>query len=156
MKVYIATAFANQDGFRKAKALLEANGHTVTHDWTNEPPVPEGVEEKKEFLNEAAVKDAIGVAEADALVMLVVPDMGCAYVELGIALTVGLSVIIVGKDNPGNRDCIFYKIKPVTGRVEYVDIIEQAVESLNILEKGFQAVEQALDVLEGGGDLKTS
>jgi nucleoside 2-deoxyribosyltransferase len=156
MKVYIATKFENQNEFRKAKALLEANGHTITHDWTSEDAVPEAEEAKKQFLHEAACKDAMGVAEADAFVLLVTPDMGGAYVELGIALTVGLSVIIVGKDNPGNRDCIFYKIKPVAGLVEYVDTIEQAVESLNILEKGFQAVEQALDVLEGGGDLKTS
>ena len=120
MNLYIATAFKNTEGFRKLKDLLEAAGHKITHDWTKEDAskLPEGPE-RELYLMDCAIADLGGICKADALILLAVPGMSGALVEMGMAIGGGIPVIVLDAFKEGNQECIFYRL-PGSGLFQHI------------------------------------
>jgi NTP pyrophosphatase (non-canonical NTP hydrolase) len=83
LRVYVASKFTNYLAVREAQQRIREAGHVVTYDWTThaEQSDPDPVA--------CALADAEGVRSADVLVLLEVPEMRGAYVELGMALALG-------------------------------------------------------------------
>lgn len=136
MKCYIATAFANKSGFHEMRELLEKNGHEITVDWTVHSADGLEGEEREAFLSQCAAEDFLGVYEAEALVFLPEPNMGGAYVELGLALGLFKRVVVVNPHRDGIRDCIFYHLPVVPGVIEVVKTKEEVITFLSKNEDG--------------------
>lgn len=85
MKFYLASRFAKKDWVRDMRALLEAEGHEIIGDWTDQPnvkPYEEHAEEVAEFMQLAATS----VQHCDIFVLLSDEAGTAMYTELGIAL----------------------------------------------------------------------
>lgn len=93
-KVYVASKFSNHLAVRAAQAALKAAGCAITYDWTTH------VDNAALELDQqaCALADAKGVLDADALLLIRVPEMRGAYVEMGMALARGIPVHIVQGD----------------------------------------------------------
>ncbi len=130
MNVYLATKFTNAEGFQAVKKLLEDNGHTLTHDWSQEDAskVPEA--ERPEYLQKCAMADAEGISAAECFVLLAVPNMSGALTELGIALGLGVPVIILGAFEEGNQNNIFYHL-PVCGVFQHLKTTDALLRILS-------------------------
>lgn len=96
MKFYLAASFRMKAKMRSCARLLEERGHTVTGDWFQ----AEGPEVNFNSVEAEirAVGDYKAVREADALVLFTseLSSTGGYHVELGIALTLGKSVYLIG------------------------------------------------------------
>lgn len=120
MRVYIATSFKNKEGFNNLKDLLEAAGHTITHDWSKDDASKyKDGPEKELYLMDCAIKSIGGICQAEAVVLLAAPDMAGAFVEMGLAIGAGVSVIVLDAFKEGNRDCIFYRL-PGSGLFQHI------------------------------------
>ena len=88
MNIYVATKWENRSQARRVMNDLTDLGHHITHDWTT----------IAQETAEVAAEDMVGVLRADRLVLLAEDDWPFrgTYVELGIALTAGIPVSIVG------------------------------------------------------------
>ena len=109
-RVYIASALANQDIVCEVLGKVRAAGHAVTYDWTEHGSL-EGAEPKRCYA--VAQAELAGVATATALV-LVLPGGRGAHVELGAALGLGTSVLIVGTEDGAKQGfaypCLFHTL----------------------------------------------
>ena len=91
MRIYVATKFNNMARAAEVMRLLEAHGHTITHDWTT----PEHHFRPRV---QCAEDDIEGVRQADAVVLLQVDAMRGAWIETGAALALGKTVFVLGYD----------------------------------------------------------
>ncbi len=89
MKIYVAGK-----ELKRAKAVMKVlrdSGHQITYDWatkfSGDNPVDRSADELK------------GVREADLLVYLWEPDQESARYETGMAMGLGKSIIVSGKQN---------------------------------------------------------
>lgn len=82
MKFYIATRLENHAEHNRIRDALQANGDTITYDWTLRGSVKECSLDR---LREVSLAEAKGVIEADYMVLLWPGGCG-AHVELGIAI----------------------------------------------------------------------
>ncbi len=130
MNVYLATKFTNAEGFQAVKKLLEDNGHTLTHDLSQEDAskVPEA--ERPAYLQKCAMADAEGISRADCFILLAVPNMVGAMTELGIALGLGVPIIILGAFQEGNQNNIFYHL-PVCGVFQHLKTTDAMIRILS-------------------------
>jgi len=88
MKVYVAGQLADTAAVTAAQQQILAAGHTLTHDWTQEPCFTEKYASRPEESADIARTDLEGVMAADAVVVLASstdPGRGL-FVELGAAL----------------------------------------------------------------------
>lgn len=87
MKVYIAGPWDERERARAIALLLEAKGHSITHDWWNHDG---GVECTDEFLRVCAEDDFNAVKCADVFLLLNTQERGKETsgkaVETGVAL----------------------------------------------------------------------
>lgn len=90
MNVYVASSFLNKEGARKIQYLLKQNGHRITADWTIHDPTKSIDRLKIETLT-----DMRGIVLADVLV-IVWPGRYTTSTELGIALGIGIPVLVLG------------------------------------------------------------
>jgi nucleoside 2-deoxyribosyltransferase len=94
MKLYVAGKWADRDKINEIIENLEANGHTITHNWTKF----EGSNSRPEMKSQFAVMDIDGVRNADAYVGImtdaVYPYRG-SMTEMGAALGLGKPVYVV-------------------------------------------------------------
>ena len=119
MKAYIATKFTNTDGFYKMKAILEAAGHEVIHDWTKDDPA------KKDEYPAYAATCAMAIYAADALVFLPTTEpMAGAFVELGLGIAFWKRVVIINPPE-GAQECIFYHLPESAGVHQRVNTMEE-------------------------------
>lgn len=110
-KLYIATAYGNRAEAQALQALLKAQGHTLSHDWTTQtdPTV-------------AGLEDFNGVMKADCLVVIAHPEMRDTLAELGIALGSGKAVYVLGAERA--KRSVFYPLCVlVTGVAELVEVL---------------------------------
>lgn len=118
MKLYIASRFGNYERVRAFVDAAKDAGHTITHDWTRteefgpdgHPTTGDGSQLPISEQARHAQADLDAAAEADAVVLLPVPDMGGAYVEVGYALGHGRRVIVARQ----GRFLIFWGLPAVT------------------------------------------
>lgn len=96
LKCYVATAFCNREQAREAMAQIQAAGHIITHDWTNEC-APLGADEAATwaYLEQCGRDDYEGVLSADVLILLAHPEMRDSRAEMGLALGHGIPVMVV-------------------------------------------------------------
>jgi len=106
MRFYVASRFGNYRKVREVTDRLVEAGHTITYDWTRavgefdedgkllvDPAADLSPEQQLHFAHE----DTNGAMLCNALILLWTPDMAGAYIEVGMALTVGtIDVHVVG------------------------------------------------------------
>jgi len=135
VNLYIATKFNNQAAFHDLKGKLEAKGHSVTLDWTKEDSSKVAKKKLKKYLTQCAINDADAVIASHALILLPVPDMAGALVELGIALGCGCPIIIVDAFKEGNQKPIFYHMPEDEYMFKHVANEEELFAQLEKLDK---------------------
>lgn len=136
LRVYVATKFENQEIVRKAFELLRSAGHEITHDWTTEVVGDRTGEYRKIFLEECAIKDCNGVADADVILVINYPG-GCGmFTELGLGLAYGALIVVVDGDKPPYN--IFYNLPEVT----HANSLEHAIEIINAIDKQVFSAEE--------------
>lgn len=129
VKAYLATAFKNKAQFHELKSLLEAAGHTVTHDWTTEDETKVPEEQKPIYLMKCAMADVLGVCSADVLILIAKPNMAGALVEFGIAIASSIPVLVLDGFKEGNQKCIFYHF-PQCGKFQHVQSYDDILKVL--------------------------
>jgi nucleoside 2-deoxyribosyltransferase len=129
MKIYLATKFTHKDDFRKVAEVLEREGHEITHDWTQDSLdgiLPEDVETYKMSCAGLCI---MGVQAAEAVVLIAKPNMAGAFVEMGMAISIGIPVIVLGAFEEGNQSCLFYHL-PDCAVFHHADSIDEVVAYL--------------------------
>ena len=116
MKFYIATKFQNKKRFDEVKAQMEAQGHTITYDWSN----------AKVNDIDQAMRDVLGVKEADIVIGIFEDEYVYkgAIAEIGMAMAWGKSIFILGDwlDNMiFMKLANLHKIKSVTQITNFTD-----------------------------------
>lgn len=119
MKLYVASKFTNKQEVRSLMTLLEADGHTITHDWTDDDAKGLEGEELETYLALNAVACIKGILDAQAFILLARPNMAGAFTELGLAMGIGRSVLILDAFKSGNQENIFYNM-PNNGLFQHV------------------------------------
>jgi nucleoside 2-deoxyribosyltransferase len=100
MKIYLAAAFAQKDEVAQRAAEVVALGHSITHDWFNDPPLPgNGIDvTTKEECKRRARADLHGISKANLIVVLAgLSYTGGKHVEVGYAMATGKRIALVGK-----------------------------------------------------------
>ena len=118
MKFFVSGKVGSDNDAKKLMDLLRTAGHEITFDWTTIShlrPYDVNVAASRE----AAVLEASGVKEADVLI-IVADDRGVGmFVELGIAIGVGIPVRII--NNKESRSMFFHH--PLVKQVKDMDEI---------------------------------
>lgn len=117
MKVYVAGNFRERERIRAVMDELERAGHVITHDWTGE-----GVTLPQRSRQEIAIDDIQGVRDAEALVLVDAERGWGMYVEMGVAVALGLPIVVIQP----LYDQVFYSLP----QVKKVDSSAEAVEFL--------------------------
>lgn len=110
MRFYVASGLANRVRAAKVIALLEAEGHTVTYDWTKHGDIRR---EGNIRLSEVASNEVLGVCSAQ-LVLVLLPGGKGTHTELGLALAAAHNKKIVIWSESGREftsweeTCAFY------------------------------------------------
>jgi hypothetical protein len=110
VKIYLASSFKCKEDYRRLKGILEANGHTITHDWSKDDPSPYEGEDLQDYLMTCAGLSILGIRAAQVVVLLARPSMAGAFVEVGFALGTNVPVIVLDAYKEGNQSNIFYAI----------------------------------------------
>jgi nucleoside 2-deoxyribosyltransferase len=110
MRVYVASKFEEKERARHVMEVLWNMGHTVTHDWTNEVPYAAGDPQGPGYYRKCAEADVKGVDTADVIIVLSHPEGKGMFVEMGIAIGMGIPIIAVGP----HWNAIFYELSLVT------------------------------------------
>ncbi len=109
MKFYVSSSWLNRENARALMRALEAQGHEVTHDWTQESESLLETEEGRITIVEAALK---GILEADRLVLLHPGregshfEFGCFVVDK-VARRKQVYIYMIGKPE---RETPFYEL----------------------------------------------
>lgn len=99
MKIYVAAKLEERRRARALMSALERRKHTITYDWTS-------VESEEgtplEHRPAVAQSEVEGVKQAD-VVVLIAHENGCGqYVEMGVALAMGIPVLVINYDCRNN------------------------------------------------------
>lgn len=131
MKIYIAGKFEAREEIRGLMNIVEANGHTITHDWTKETLEGKTPEEHSPYLQKCALQDFDGVYDAETLILIPNKDGSGMFTEMGVAIALFMPIFVVGFDPAIHKANIFYNLP----HIAKVDTIEQVIEVLNGWEK---------------------
>lgn len=106
MKIYVATSFQNIFEARAVMDLLKREGHTITHDWTQEQVNPDWPQAQQDaYLQRCGATDFDGVVSADALVLINHKASRDAMAEFGVALGLSKAVYVL---YPERRTSVFF------------------------------------------------
>lgn len=134
---YVAAKLSrNEAAVRDLIRFVKNLGHTITFDWTTYP-VERPFAKNKPRAHDAAEKMAVGVMNADVVIVLADRAGLGLHIETGGALVAGIilqfikgqkdkRIFIVGKDN---KTSIFYYHKSVT-RVRDIEAMKEVIKSL--------------------------
>ena len=134
-RVYVASKFENTDAVRALQTQLREWGYEITHDWTHEDLA---AAQDVDLALRCAIADVEGVETADALVLIMHPNMKGAWVEFGIAVALFIPIIVVGRSP--RFECIFERLpgvfhvdspSEVLGVLEQINDPAPIAESLN-------------------------
>lgn len=121
MKVYIAAPFVDRARMPEIAEKVEAMGHTVTRKWWE----VEDLRQDPKASFDCASLDALGVMEADLMLLINSAKSEGKAVEQGIAIANGMPIIAVGKlEEHGNN--IFHYLE----HYEWVPDLETALDVL--------------------------
>lgn len=124
MKVYVASKFENKTEVRKAMELLKKDGHTITFDWTIHDDTGMTGQTREDYLLMSAMHDMGGVRTADAVFLICYPGMKGAMVEVGMAIALGLPVVVVKREIWEN---VFFHLP----NCFHVNSIEEGIAAIN-------------------------
>jgi len=124
MQIYVATKFSGMARAHHFMRMLEAHGHTITHDWTT-------LEHHNRPRVQCAADDLRGVKEADALVLLQVDAMRGAWIETGAALVLGKPVLVLGYDG----EPVFLDLPQVVHARDSKHLMECLEELAEVMER---------------------
>jgi hypothetical protein len=132
MKVYVASSFSRKDDVRAMIALLRAEGHEITYDWTDEDASGLEGDALHAALRAGAERDLKGVLAADALVVLH-DDRGRGMAtEFGVALAARKVLVVVGAGvTAGEMRNVFYYLPGVV----HVDTPNEAAAIVAAFER---------------------
>ena len=116
MKFFVSGKTGVENDARAAMKRLRDAGHDITFDWTN-IGLLKPYDINATASQEAAIKESSGVKEADVLVVIIHNNGVGMYVELGIALGVGIPVRIVTKEE--SRSIFFHH--PLVRKVSSIE-----------------------------------
>jgi hypothetical protein len=122
MRVYVASKFENGSEVRKAQQTLREDGHTITHDWTEENAEGFHGTALELYLRECARKDYDGVLACDAFVLLHYERGAGMFTELGLAIAWRRLVVVIDGKNPDKVHNIFFHLPDVV----HVPSLEEA------------------------------
>lgn len=126
MRIYLAAPFQHRLLAEDvAREILEPAGHTITEKWWTHRDVegfPHAPNVENDELTLQAARDLDGVLTADVLIVLnTAPSTGGKEVETGIAITMCIPVIVVGR-----RTNIFHYLPGV----KFAGSVTEALEML--------------------------
>ena len=128
MKIYVATKFEEGPFARKVMESLETAGHTITHDWTVEVQGEVSTlvgEEREKFLVKCAQSDLDGVRHCDVLLLLNHAYGKGMFTELGFAIALMKTVVIV---RPKVANNIFFHLPGC-------HMVETVGEGIDLIQK---------------------
>lgn len=128
MKVYVSAASAEIGRAEDFIALVQSEGHEVTHDWTRQVRAFQRGDLVDE--EQCARDDLNAIMPADAMVLLVPDDPLCSrgiWVELGYAVAFEVPVLAVGQP----ADASIWRFL-----VSWVDTESEALEFLETKAAG--------------------
>ena len=137
VKFYISSLFSEKERVRELYKRLEGDGHEITVDWTQHKGVRlDEREEKRDMVQEYAVKDVDGVRDCDVFVILTEPLGGrTQYGELGVAI---MSFLIYGKPliyavGEKTNQVTFYYHPSVRRRKSFDEVLTE-IEKVNSIQ----------------------
>lgn len=123
MKIYLAAPWVQRDAARETSIAFEVAGHEITEKWWDHVEVDLDDPENHPELERQALKDVLGVASADLIVVLQLEKSEGKAVETGLGLALGKPVLVVGP-----RGNLFHFL---TDFVEVVSDVETAITRIN-------------------------
>jgi hypothetical protein len=94
LKFFVSGKIGEQGGAIEAMDALRDAGHVITFDWTTIPHL-KPYDETVNASREAALKEAQGVADADAVVLIAHESGVGMFIEMGMALALGKPIYVV-------------------------------------------------------------
>jgi hypothetical protein len=131
VRVYVASKFEEKEYVAELYEWLREDGHVITHDWTGEDDAGKSGAELDTYHTKCARQDVDGVMEAEAVVLLPHDRGKGLYVEMGIAIGLGLPIVCWKYDGT-LPECIFLKHPDVI----HVDTQKGVLEALRDIELG--------------------
>lgn len=107
MRVYVAGKFEEAPRVRQVHTKLREMGFQITHDWTTEDATPYEGAALRAYLAACAQRDLEGVESAEAFLVLNHPKLYGGAVEMGIAISRRIPVLVVGAEL---RENIFFHL----------------------------------------------
>lgn len=120
MKFYVSGKIGLEHYPQKVMQALRDAGHTITLDWTELPHLKPYAENMQKSAI-ASIEEKNAIADADAFILLPHSNGIGMYVELGIALGLGITIWVVSTDEI--RSMFFCHPS-----VQIVDSIEDVIE----------------------------
>jgi len=130
MKYYQASGVENASRVNTAAAVLNANGHVRTYDWTVHGSV---ARREEAFKTRVAATEAAAVSEAETVIVLL-PGAKGTHAELGMALAGNAGRVLIWSESSAPFDgtegyCVFYhhpKVQRFTGSFEaFLQVLEK-------------------------------
>lgn len=118
MKFFVSGKVGNDNDAKSAMKALKDAGHQITFDWTTIEHLKPY--DKNSFASrKAAIRETKGVKDADILVLIAHNKGVGMYVELGIAIGIGIPIRVV--TNVESRTMFFHH--PLIKRVKNIEEI---------------------------------
>lgn len=125
MKAYVATKFEEASLAKSTMRALEALGHTVTHDWTNENADGLSGDALTAYLRGCAERDVKGVVDCDVFVLLNHPNGKGMFTELGIAIALKKRIIVVQRGLSSNIFLFLSECECASTIAEAIDMVNR-------------------------------
>jgi len=118
MKIFVSGKVGSENDAKHVMKLLRDAGHEITFDWTSIPHL-KPYDENMCASREAAIREARAVSESDLLVIVVHPQGVGMFVELGIAIGLGIPVRVLS----GHQSRSMFFHHPLVRRVANIEEI---------------------------------
>lgn len=109
-------------------ASVEGAGHEITHKWWDVEDTPES-ERTVQILREQAVKDVLGVKNADLVLVINTAKSEGKSLEQGVAIGDNKPIVIVGKRGEFSMNVFHY-----LDNYRWVETVSEALEILDTIQ----------------------
>ena len=121
MKFFVSGKIGEESNVKQAIEILRESGHDVTFDWTSIPHL-RPYEENADAARDAAIQESQAVKNSNVL-LLIPHEKGVGmYVELGIAIGVGIPIRII---TTSESNTMFFHHPLVKKVSSLIDVIEE-------------------------------
>jgi hypothetical protein len=121
VKFFVSGKIGEESNVKQAIEILRESGHDVTFDWTSIPHL-RPYEENADAARDAAIQESQAVKNSNVL-LLIPHEKGVGmYVELGIAIGVGIPIRII---TTSESNTMFFHHPLVKKVSSLIDVIEE-------------------------------